>query len=101
MFFVIPLIEFLHVRGVDIDVHHENPTTLLWHISFSSAKRSRHRFASSRGHPVVTPGAREGSSPIRVAAVRTVQGDGGDPGGEPSRSDFNSPQPHGFLPTDR
>src|SRR5271165_4599640 len=47
MFLVIPLVEFLHVLGVDINVHHENPATLLCHISVSSVKRSRHRFASS------------------------------------------------------
>jgi hypothetical protein len=49
MFLVIPLVEFLHVRGVDINVHHENPATFLCHVSVSSSKRSRHRFASSRG----------------------------------------------------
>jgi hypothetical protein len=31
----------------------------LCHVSVSSVKRSRHRFASSRWHPVLTPGARE------------------------------------------
>src|ERR1700757_1470235 len=57
MFLVIPLVEFLHVLGVDINVHHENPATFLCHVSVSSVKRSRHRFASSRWHPVLTPGA--------------------------------------------
>src|ERR1700738_4799982 len=51
MFLVIPLVEFLHVLGVDINVHHENPATFLCHVSVSSVKRSRHRFASSRWHP--------------------------------------------------
>src|SRR5271170_2629137 len=59
MFLVIPLVEFLHVLGVDIYVHHENPATVLCHVSVSSVKRSRHRFASSRWHPVLTPGAQE------------------------------------------
>src|SRR5215467_12239668 len=58
MFLVIPLVEFLHVLGVDINVHHENPPTFLCHVSVSSVKSSRHRFASSRWHPVLTPGAR-------------------------------------------
>src|SRR5260370_42419887 len=48
MFLVIPLVEFLHVLDVDINVHHENPATFLCHMSVSSVKRSRHRFASSR-----------------------------------------------------
>src|ERR1700730_13612355 len=55
MFLVIPLVEFLHVLGVDINVHHENPATFLCHMSVSSVKRSRHRFASSRWHPVLSP----------------------------------------------
>src|SRR5215831_8962122 len=59
MFLVIPLVEFLRVLGVDINVHHENPATFLCHVSVSSVKHSRHRFASSRWHPVLTPGARE------------------------------------------
>src|SRR5215472_3480640 len=59
MFLVIPLVEFLHVLGVDINVHHENPATFLCHVSVSSVKRNRHRFASSRWHPVLTPGAQE------------------------------------------
>src|SRR4051812_47076411 len=59
MFLVIPLVEFLHVLGVDINVHHENPATFLCHVSVSSVKRSRHRFASSRWHPILTPGAQE------------------------------------------
>src|SRR6266487_254032 len=50
MFLVIPLVEFLHVLGVDINVHHENPATFLCHMSVSSVKHSRHRFASSRPH---------------------------------------------------
>jgi hypothetical protein len=33
------------VLGVDINVHHENPATFLCHVSVSSVKRSRHRFA--------------------------------------------------------
>src|SRR5271169_4219856 len=45
MFLIIPLVEFLHVLGVDINVHHENPATFLCHVSVSSVKRSRHRFA--------------------------------------------------------
>src|ERR1700760_3806475 len=44
MFLVIPLVEFLRVLGVDINVHHENPATFLCHVSVSSVKRSRHRF---------------------------------------------------------
>jgi hypothetical protein len=36
------------VLGVDINVHHENPATFLCHVSDSSVKRSRYRFASSR-----------------------------------------------------
>ena len=59
MFLVLPLVEFLYVLGVDINVHHENPATFLWHVSVSSVKRSRHRFASSRWYPVLTPGAQE------------------------------------------
>src|SRR3954447_9705694 len=59
MFLVIPLVEFLHVLGVDIDVHHENPATFLCHVSVSSVKHSCHHFASSRWHPVLTPGAQE------------------------------------------
>src|SRR5271156_1696445 len=59
MFLVIPLVEFLHVLGVDINVHHENPATFLCHVSVSSLKRSCHRLASSRWHPVLTPGAQE------------------------------------------
>src|ERR1700722_12167555 len=59
MFLVIPLVEFLRVLGVDIDVHHENPATFLCHVSVSSVKRSRHRCASSRWHPVIMPGAQE------------------------------------------
>src|SRR5262249_24229908 len=50
MFLVIPFVEFLHVRGVDINVHHENPATFLCHVSVSSLKRGRHRSASSRWH---------------------------------------------------
>src|SRR5437762_9065658 len=42
MFLVIPLVEFLHVLGVDINVHHENPATFLCHMSVSSVERSRH-----------------------------------------------------------
>src|SRR3954466_7305752 len=56
MFLVIPLVEFLHVLDVDINVHHENPATFLCHVSVSSVKRSRHRFASPRWHPVLSPG---------------------------------------------
>src|SRR5437588_3450796 len=59
MFLVIPLVEFLHVLAVDINVHHENPATFLCHVSVSSVTRSRHRFASSRWHLVLTPGAQE------------------------------------------
>src|SRR5215469_6717937 len=59
MFLVIPPIEFLQVLGVDINVHHENPATFLCHVSVSSVKRSRHRFASSPWHPVLTPRAQE------------------------------------------
>src|ERR1700724_2652000 len=44
MFLVIPLVELLHVLGVDINVHHENPATFLRHVSVSSVKRSRHPF---------------------------------------------------------
>src|SRR5260370_28627382 len=58
MFLVIPFVEFLHVLGVDINVHHENPATFLCHMSVSSVKSSRHRFASSRWHPDLTPGPR-------------------------------------------
>src|SRR6516225_3789143 len=59
MFLVIPLVEFLHVLGVDINVHHENPATFLCHVSVSSVTRSRRRFASSRWHPVLAPRAQE------------------------------------------
>src|SRR5215472_12767484 len=59
MFLVIPIVEFLHVLGVDINVHHENPATFLCHVSISSVKQSRHRFASSRWHPVLAARARE------------------------------------------
>src|SRR3954469_23632686 len=44
MFLIIPLVEFLRVLGVDINVDHENPATFLCHVSVSSVKRSRHRF---------------------------------------------------------
>src|SRR5438477_7031723 len=60
MFLVIPFVEFRHVLGVDINVHHENPATFLCHMSVSSVKSSRHRFASPRWHPVLTPGAQAG-----------------------------------------
>src|SRR3954471_22480212 len=40
MFLVIPLVEFLRMLGVDIDVHHENPATFLCHVSLSSVTRS-------------------------------------------------------------
>src|SRR4051794_5659774 len=40
MFLVIPLVEFLHVLGVDIDVPHENPAAFLCHVSVSSVTRS-------------------------------------------------------------
>src|SRR5260370_6317262 len=30
--------------------------TFVWHVSVSSVKRSRHRFAASRWQPVLTPG---------------------------------------------
>src|SRR5215470_7833301 len=48
MFLVIPIVEFLRMLGVDINVHHENPATFFCHVSVSSVKRSRHPFASSR-----------------------------------------------------
>src|SRR5216684_8216432 len=57
MFLVIPFVEFLHVLGVDINVHHKNPATFLCHMSVSSVKSSRHRFASSRWYPDLTPGS--------------------------------------------
>src|SRR6516162_10550280 len=69
MFLVIPLVEFLHVLGVDINVHHENPATFLCHVSVSSVKRSRHRFASSRWHPVLTPGAQERNETSNWGAI--------------------------------
>jgi hypothetical protein len=40
MFLVIPLVEFLDVLGVHINVHHENPATFLCHVSVSSVKRT-------------------------------------------------------------
>src|ERR1700746_3804260 len=46
MFLVIPLVEFRHVLGFDINVHHENPATFLGHMSVSSVKRSLSRFTS-------------------------------------------------------
>src|SRR5262252_1780695 len=55
MFLVIPLVEFLHVLGVDIHVHQKNPTTFLGHVSVSSVTCSRHRFASSRWRPASHP----------------------------------------------
>jgi hypothetical protein len=69
MFLVIPVVEFLHVVGVDINVHHENPATFLCHGSVSSGKRSRHRFASSRWHPILTPGAQERHENINWGAI--------------------------------
>src|ERR1044071_8070750 len=42
MFLVIPLVEFRRVLGVDINVHHENPATLLCHLYISSVDRGRH-----------------------------------------------------------
>src|SRR5215212_6621237 len=40
MFLVIPFVEFLHVLGVDINVHHEDPAAFLCHMSVSSVTRS-------------------------------------------------------------
>src|SRR5215472_14415439 len=51
MFLVVPLVEFLHVLGADINVHHENPATFLCHVSVSSVKRSCQCFSSSRWAP--------------------------------------------------
>src|SRR3954454_11415335 len=69
MFLVIPLVEFLHVLGVDIDVYQKNPATFLCHASVSSVKRSRHHFASSRWNPVLTPGAQERHETINWGAI--------------------------------
>src|SRR4051794_24619052 len=49
MFLVIPLVEFLRMLRVDIDVHHENPATFLCHAFLSSVKCSVYRRASSVG----------------------------------------------------
>ena len=54
MFLVIPLVEFLCVLGVDIDLHHENPATFLCHLSVSSMKRA----ASALAHLVDTLSSR-------------------------------------------
>src|SRR3981081_4369795 len=69
MFLVIPLVEFLHVLGVDINVHHENPATFLCHMSVSSVERSRHPFASSCWHPVLTPGDQERNETTNWGAI--------------------------------
>src|ERR1700693_1975011 len=71
MFLIIPFVEFRRVLGVDINVHHEDPATFLCHVSVSSVKCSRHRFASSRWHPVLTPGAQE----TRDTNWRAILGD--------------------------
>src|SRR5215472_11843374 len=47
MFLIIPLVEFRHMLGVDINVHHENPATFLCHVSVSCMERSRHWFLVS------------------------------------------------------
>src|SRR5690348_663923 len=59
MFLIIPLVEFLHVLGVDINVHHENPATFLCHVSVSSVNRSRRRLPRLVGTRTSAPGAQE------------------------------------------
>src|SRR5881296_2486077 len=51
MFRVIPLIEFLVVLGVDIDVHQKNPSAFVSHRSVLSVVHRCHRVATSRVHP--------------------------------------------------
>src|SRR6202043_1115975 len=96
MFLVIPLVEFLHVLGVDINVHHENPATFLCHMSVSSVKRRRHRFASSRWHPVLSPEPRRDTRhqlgrhlSTRRPTSRAVRR-AGSAGSSPSHSDHTS-----------
>src|SRR6058998_3245319 len=48
---VIPLIEFLVVLGVDIDVHQKNPSAFVSHRSVLSIVHRCHRAATSRLHP--------------------------------------------------
>src|SRR3954453_6349237 len=75
MFLVIPLVKFLRMLGVDIDVHHENPATFLCHVSVSSVKGSGYRFASSRWRPVLNVSSRgdDRAWPRRVLAEFRVQ----------------------------
>src|SRR4029453_19192029 len=51
MFGVIPLVEFLGVLGLDIDVNQKNPSTFVCHVSVLSVAYRLHRVASSRLHP--------------------------------------------------
>src|SRR5712664_4006150 len=51
MFGVIPLVKFLVVLGVDIDVHQKNPSTFVCHGSVLPVAYRLHRVASSRVHP--------------------------------------------------
>src|SRR6266850_8208749 len=51
MFGVIPLVKFLGVLGVDIDVHQKNPSTFVCHGSVLSVAYRLHYVASSRVHP--------------------------------------------------
>src|SRR5687768_6400765 len=56
MFLVIPLVEFLHVRGVDVDVHHEDPAAFLCHVSVSSVTRSGYLVSLAPGPHAWSPG---------------------------------------------
>src|SRR5438046_10746912 len=51
MFGVIPLVEFLGVLGLDIDVNQKNPSPFVCHVSVLSVAYRLHRVASSRVHP--------------------------------------------------
>src|SRR3954449_202598 len=56
MFLVIPLVEFLRMLRVDIDVHHENPATFLCHASVSSVMRSGRLISLEPGPHTWRPG---------------------------------------------
>src|SRR5467141_3877155 len=51
MFGVIPLVKFLGVLGVDIDVDQKNPSAFVCHGSVLSVAYRLHRVASSRVYP--------------------------------------------------
>src|SRR3954451_4983706 len=56
MFLVIPLVEFLRMLYVDIDVHHKDPATFLRHMSISSVTRSGCLISLEPGPHACRPG---------------------------------------------